>query len=334
MILQINVLTKLYPLYHICPLIKGSYPLCILIDSNWIPRRNYFGECSNCLKQHIWSIFIPCLSVLGLDLFFSYHCFLCVRTRATLNLFLERGNPLKVVPLQTENWSPFALHRLFVQKITWHRHMLINHDRIKPPKWLNRSFWSLLIWPYPARLKICWVTWPHCHVIVTWPCHCGCWDTKWLCRDKLFKCTFKHSGQNQRFVVPCDLEKNGAPLLWYFKLCVSFRSHWWIQTEVTVRKRPIWVKIDFFSHVTMKFDGSPCKTKRNIFYDTSSLVYHYVAIDESKLELQSGNAHFGSKSTIFEAQELEIWQTTTKNHMAAPLCYFKFCAAFRSHWWI
>ena len=26
----------------------------------------------------------------------------------------------------------------------------------------------------------------------------------------------------------------------------SFRSHWWIQTGVTVRKRPIWVKIDDF----------------------------------------------------------------------------------------
>ena len=27
-----------------------------------------------------------------------------------------------------------------------------------------------------------------------------------------------------------DLEKKGAPLLCYFKLCASFRSHWWIQT--------------------------------------------------------------------------------------------------------
>ena len=34
--------------------------------------------------------------------------------------------------------------------------------------------------------------------------------------------------------------------LCYFKLCASFRSHWWIQTGITVRKRPIWVKIDDF----------------------------------------------------------------------------------------
>ena len=59
--------------------------------------------------------------------------------------------------------------------------------------------------------------------------------------------------QNRQFFVPCDLEiwrmtlkNNRAPLLCYFKLCASFRSHWWIQTGVTVRKRPIWVKIDDF----------------------------------------------------------------------------------------
>ena len=30
------------------------------------------------------------------------------------------------------------------------------------------------------------------------------------------------------------------------KLCASFHSHWWIQTGVTVRKRPIWIQIDDF----------------------------------------------------------------------------------------
>ena len=56
------------------------------------------------------------------------------------------------------------------------------------------------------------------------------------------------------FFVPYDLEiwgmtskNNIAPLICYFKLCTSFCSHWWIQTGVTVRKHPIWVKIhDFF----------------------------------------------------------------------------------------
>ena len=60
-------------------------------------------------------------------------------------------------------------------------------------------------------------------------------------------------GSKLMFFVPCELEiwqmtlkNNRAPLLCYFKLCASFRSRWWIQTGVTVRKRPIWVKIDEF----------------------------------------------------------------------------------------
>ena len=95
-------------------------------------------------------------------------------------------------------------------------------------------------------------------------------------------------GQIRRFLEPCDLEiwcmtlkNNRAPLLCYFKLYASFRSHQWIQAGVTVRKRPIWVKIDdFFSRVTLQFDVWPCKKNR-----------------------------------------------------APLLCYFKLCASFCSHWW-
>ena len=53
-------------------------------------------------------------------------------------------------------------------------------------------------------------------------------------------------GQIRWFLEPCDLEiwrmtlkNNRAPLQCYFKLCASFCSHWWFQTWVTVRKRPI-----------------------------------------------------------------------------------------------
>ena len=58
---------------------------------------------------------------------------------------------------------------------------------------------------------------------------------------------------NRQFFRPCDREiwwmtskNNRTPLLCYCKLCASFRSHWWIQTGVTVRKCPIWVKFDDF----------------------------------------------------------------------------------------
>ena len=114
---------------------------------------------------------------------------------------------------------------------------------------------------------------------------------------------------NLRFFKPCDVEiwwvtpqKNKAPLLYYIKLCASFQIHQWIQTGVTVRNCLIWVKIDdFLSRVTLQFDGWPWKTTGHLFYTASNLVHHFVAIGEFKLKLQSGNAQFGSKSTIFLA---------------------------------
>ena len=166
--------------------------------------------------------------------------------------------------------------------------------------------------------------------------------------------------QNRRFLsrvtLPFDVwpfKNNRATLLCYFKLCASFRSHWWIQTGVAVRKRSFWVKIDnfisrvtlkfpvwpwksighlfyatssFVHHseaigkfklelqcpilvnfddfencVTLKFDGWPRKTIGHLFYATSSFVHHFVAIGDFKLEIQSRNAQFGSKSMVFRA---------------------------------
>ena len=59
--------------------------------------------------------------------------------------------------------------------------------------------------------------------------------------------------QNRQYLEPCDLailrmtfENNRAPLLCYLKLYASFRSHWWTQTRVTVRKPTIWVKFNIF----------------------------------------------------------------------------------------
>ena len=176
------------------------------------------------------------------------------------------------------------------------------------------------------------------------------------------------------------LENNRTPLLYYTKLCASFQSHGWIQTEATVRKGSIRVKIgDYLSHVTFKFDGWPWKTIEHLFYTTSScmhhfkaiqsgnaqfgskffvpcdleiwrmtlkttghlfyfassFVHHFIAISEFKLELQSGNAQFGSKSTyFFEPCDLEIWRMTLKNNRAPLQCYFKLCGSLCSHWWI
>ena len=58
---------------------------------------------------------------------------------------------------------------------------------------------------------------------------------------------------------------------------------------------------DFLSRVTLKFDGWPWKTIGHLSYATSSFVHHFIAIGQFKLELQSGNSKFGSKSAIFSS---------------------------------
>ena len=93
------------------------------------------------------------------------------------------------------------------------------------------------------------------------------------------------------FFVPCDLEiwrmilkNNRTHFLCYFKHCASFNSHQWIQTEVTVGKRRIWVKIEDFA--------VPCDTeiwettsKNNRAFLLCSVMHYLVAIGDSKLEL-------------------------------------------------
>ena len=70
-----------------------------------------------------------------------------------------------------------------------------------------------------------------------------------------------------------------------------------------------WIQIiNFSACVTVKFDGWPQKTIGHLFYATLSFVHHFVAIDEFKLELQSGNAQSGSNSTIFRA--VRPWNLT------------------------
>ena len=48
----------------------------------------------------------------------------------------------------------------------------------------------------------------------------------------------------------------------------------------------------------LKFDGWPRKIIGHIFYLTSSFVHHLKPLGELKLDLQSGNARFGSKLAI------------------------------------
>ena len=148
---------------------------------------------------------------------------------------------------------------------------------------------------------------------------------------------------NHRFFNPCDLEiwwttpkNNRAPLLCYFKLFVSFRSHWWNQTGLTARKRPIWVKIkDFFYPcdleiwpMTFKNNRAPllCYFKLCAAFCSHWWIHTGVTVQKRLIWVKIDD--------FFYPCDLEIWWMTSKNNRAPLLCYFKLCASFRSHWWI
>ena len=88
---------------------------------------------------------------------------------------------------------------------------------------------------------------------------------------------------------------------------------------------------NFLSYVTLKFDRWPWKTTGLLFYANSSFLHHFIAIGQSKLELESGNSKFGSKSAILVLCDLEIWRMTLENNGAPHLTYFKLCASFHNH---
>ena len=91
-------------------------------------------------------------------------------------------------------------------------------------------------------------------------------------------------GQNRWCFVLCDLEIwqitlkiNRASLLCCFKLCATFHSHWWIQTGVTVWKRPIWVEIPyFFVPCDIEIERMTLKNNRTslLCYFKLSATYH------------------------------------------------------------
>ena len=153
------------------------------------------------------------------------------------------------------------------------------------------------------------------------------------------------SGNNAQFICksaiffPCDLgvwrltlKNNRAPLLYHFKLCASFRNYQTIQTGVTVRKRPIRVKIgDFWSHVTLKFDEWPWTTIGHLFYATSSFVYYSQPSVNSNSSYSPKTPNLGQNRRLLVPRDLEMWQITLKNNRAPLLCYFKLRVAFHNH---
>ena len=116
-----------------------------------------------------------------------------------------------------------------------------------------------------------------------------------------------------------DLKKksNRASLLGYINLCASkpsVNSNWSYNPETPNSGQ----NCNFLSCVTLKFDEWPLKTTGHLFYAISSFVHHLIAISQFKLELQSGNAKFGSKSVIFSSLvtlKFDWWPWKTIGHL-------------------
>ena len=102
---------------------------------------------------------------------------------------------------------------------------------------------------------------------------------------------------------------------------------WWEHSQKGVTDRQTDRQTDGQTENTIcRAAWSQLKMIGHLFYATSSFVHHFVAIGDFKLELQSGNARFGSNSMIFRA----LWPCNLtydlKNNRAPLQCYFKLCA--------
>ena len=93
-----------------------------------------------------------------------------------------------------------------------------------------------------------------------------------------------------------------------------------------------WIQIvNFWAHVTWKFDGRPQKTIGHLLYILcQTLCIISKPSGEFKLELQSETLNLGLNWGFFVPCELKIWQMTLKKKRAHPLFYFKLCASFHS----
>ena len=73
--------------------------------------------------------------------------------------------------------------------------------------------------------------------------------------------------------------------------------------------------VDFSARVILKFERSPRKTTGHLFYVTSRLVHHSVAIGELKLDLQPGNAQFGSNLAKCPVWHRNLMDNKTTGHI-------------------
>ena len=150
--------------------------------------------------------------------------------------------------------------------------------------------------------------------------------------------------QDLHFFVLSDLEiwlmtlkNNGAPLLYFFKLCESFHSHQWIQTGVLLLqfRNGKWVKIDVFfffvSHdleiwqMTLKNNRAPLLCYFKLW---ASFRNHWWI--QTGITVWKGIIHviWVKIDNFLLPCDLEIWRMTLKNNRAPVLSNIKLCTSF------
>ena len=94
---------------------------------------------------------------------------------------------------------------------------------------------------------------------------------------------------------------------------------WWEHSQKGVTDRQTDGRTDGRTDWTIhRAAWSQLKTIGRLYYATSSSMHHFIAMCEFKLELQSGNAQFGSKSTIFVSRvtsQFDVWPWKTIGHL-------------------
>ena len=131
-------------------------------------------------------------------------------------------------------------------------------------------------------------------------------------------------------------KNNRAPLLCYFKLCAAFHRHWWIQTGVRVRKRPIWVKFRrFLESCDLEIWQMILKNNMAPFlcYFKLCAAFHSHWWIETGVRVHK-TPNLGQILRFLEPCDLEIWRMTFKNNRAPLLSIIKLYALFHCHMWI
>ena len=167
---------------------------------------------------------------------------------------------LSPVTLKFDRWPWKTIRNLFYAASNYVHHFVafceFKLEFMVRPKLGQNLLWPLWSWPFAWTSCLSMVITPENFMMTRWLEHCEQGKSEGFdsCDrpSNLTQIGFKSS-----IFRPCDLEiwwmtpkNNKTPLLYDIKFCVSFHIHQWIQTGSTVRKRPIWVKLDdFFSCV-------------------------------------------------------------------------------------